>query len=401
MQRLGFCKLVVVLAPMISSSGELAKSMRERLEDRSVPVKPSEDLEKWMARKGGAPFKQYESSSTIALQDYYVWNHPSKSGWLSRGGYVEYAEYLPRQLGLVDDVFRRTDIGDVLADVLLRPTEIGGLEAGSPTDNILTLDLPQRILFLHQLLAADGDFLIPFVKSIATKFEAMSFTYLDAGALLPAVCRDAARAFGEYAYSKDDREILRRLESTGEKIKQQIAESIETQGSGSRREQTSIPRLEWLVDLGFVARRGGEASSRVFTFTPEGLRFAAQASSAYDHQLTTSYADKALSSVLEDDFYEIAARAFVGASSSESNPSDFIEFIRPAYQRLSKLRGYYLLRPLLLLRNGQMMQSVAPEFIEYSRAVELMENTYKASPDRISYSIDRFSTDYQVRLIEP
>ncbi len=398
MQRLGFSKLAVLIAPETASSGELAQRMKEVLDGHHVAAQPSAELTDWLS-KGRRGLKAFQATGKIALQDYFVLNHPSKTGWLSRDGFNEYAEYLPRRLFLLDDIFRRTEMGDLLVDHLLRDVEKRLSPDAGDSSNILMLDVRQRILFLHQLLLADGDFLVPFIGALADEFDQESFNYLDAGNLLPSVCRRVSRTFLEHAYSLEDREILRKLESTAHKIEQQAGEAIETKGSGSRREQTSIPRLEWLVDLGFAERRPVNGSTRVFAFTEQGRKFASVACAAYEQQRSVHYADKAMVALLDEQFYGIVNAAYFGSLATEAGEEDVLQFLTPAYEQLTSLRGYYLFRPLLLLANvDALTSSTHPRFFEYAKALDLLETLYRESPDRVTYSIDRFSTDYQIRI---
>jgi len=401
MQRLGFCKAAVLLSDSVSSSGELAQLMREKLEGR-VKIPGSPDLDAWLARRRNQIRAEMNEgpSRAIQLQDYYVFHHPSRTGWLSREAFNEYAEYLARRLGFLDDAFRRTEAGDLLVDVLMRSDEREGFEQGEPHGNILVLDTRQRVLFLYRLLAADGDFLLPYARSIASQFGTSQFGYLEAGELLPGTCREVARTFSDYAYTADDRQMLDKLDSTATRIEKQIAESIEKQGSGSRREQTSIPRLEWLIDLGLAQRQPTEDSTRVFALTEEGCRFAAKACSLYEQYLSTLYADNALMAVLDDRFYDLVSQLYFGGKAKPWDEGDPVDFLRPAFDALSKLRGYYLLRPLLLLANLNVLESKSPRFLEYSKARDLLESAYQAAPERFSYSIDRFATDYQLRILD-
>lgn len=402
MQRLGFCKAAVLLSPSVSSSKELAQRMREWLETRVVRIPDAPDLDEWLAKRSNRTRQRENRGATgaISLQGFYVWQHPSGTGWLSRDGFNEYAEYFPRRLGFLDDVFRRTEAGDLLVDAFMTDDERQGFEAGDPRANILILNRRQRVLFLYQLLAADGDFLLPYARSIASQFGTSSFDYLKAGEVLPSVCMEVARRFSDYAYRADDRQMLDKLESTARKIEEQIGQSIEKIGSGSRREQTSIPRLEWLIDLGLAERRATESSTRVFALTEEGARFATQAWLTYQQYLSTLYADRALTAVLDGHFFSLINHSYFSGKGEAWVDGDPIDFVRQAYDRLSKLRGYYLLKPLLLLSNLDALESYHCRFLEYSAAADALESAYQAAPDRFSYSIDRFGTDYQIRILK-
>lgn len=79
---------------------------------------------------------------------------------------------------------------------------------------------------------------------------------------------------------------------------------------------------------------------------------------------------------------------------------DPIDFVRQAYDRPSKLRGYRLLKPLLLFPNLDALESYPCRFVEYSAAADGLQGAYQAAPVRFSYSIDRFGTDYQIRILK-
>lgn len=376
--------------------------MRDKLESSVARAPLSADLVEWLSKKRNRARKPTEKGEAEAgsLQDFYVWQHPSQTGWLSRDGFNEYAEYLPRRLGFLDDVFRRTEAGDLLVDVFMPEEQRQAFERDEPGSSILVLNTRERVLFLYQLLAADGDFLLPFVHTLAGRFGTAPFGYLDAGRILPEVCRDTARRFSSYGYTAQDREALRQLESTADKIEQQIVDSIETIGAGSRREQTSIPRLEWLIDLGLAERRPTDESTRVFALTEAGVQFAGQAYPLYEGYLSSLYADRALTSMLDRNFCDLVNQLYFGGMGTALVEGDLVEFVRRAYATLSKLRGYYLLRPLLLVSNLNALESDVSQFMEYAVAVDALERTYQAGPERLSYSIDRFATDYQVRLLD-
>ena len=64
-------------------------------------------------------------------------------------------------------------------------------------------------------------------------------------------------------------------------------------GSGSRREQECITRLEWTVDLDILSK----VSSRTYKFTSTGKRLVSQLDKYYAKYLETGYVDQALQKV--------------------------------------------------------------------------------------------------------
>jgi transposase len=139
---------------------------------------------------------------------------------------------------------------------------------------------------------------------------------------------------------------------------------------------------------------------RAFALTEAGVRFAKQAYALYDGYLSSLYADRALTSMLDRNFYDLVNQLYFGATATALVDGDLVEFVRRAYATLSTLRGYYLLRPLLLVSNLNALESEVGHFMEYAAAVEALERTYQAGRERLGFSIDRFATDYQVRLLD-
>ena len=111
-----------------------------------------------------------ERGGEVSLQHYYICSHPSKSGWLSYLAVKEYVEGLPRYLGLLDNDYRHTDFGEVLAKGLVSRDDHNAFYTLSTSLNPLILTLPQKVFFLYALISSDGDFIIPFVQTLSSKF---------------------------------------------------------------------------------------------------------------------------------------------------------------------------------------------------------------------------------------
>jgi hypothetical protein len=335
----------------------------------------------------------------LSLQDYYLCNHPSRSGWLSRLGPKEYVERLPRYLGLLDSSYRVTDLGHVLARGLVSGEEVEAFRSVSGTVNPLTLTLAQRVYFLYVLLANDGDFLIPFTQALSETFGAAPFSYLDAGEVLPQVLVTVLERFVGAAYTKAERDQLKQLRRALASIEAAIAGELERHGSGSRREQTTIPRVEWLIDLGLAEKVPSAQTARQYRLTEVGSRFVVAVSAEYEKHLRVNYPDEALQALLDQEYYALAWELYSNAQPKTAPRADAVAYLTPAYRILTGVSGYCAIRPLLLLANAQYIQKGFP-VLEYSQALRALEDGYRANPDRLYYTVTRRGTDYQVTIVE-
>ncbi|MBI4639045.1 MAG: hypothetical protein HY731_00010 [Candidatus Tectomicrobia bacterium] len=390
MQRLGFCKAVLAFSELARSPGQMADTLRSRLEEQKFSVPYDEVLVAWL--KGLNKAAQLNPEISISLQKLYIYSHPSRTGWLSRLAFNEYVEYLPQRLGLVTGSYEATDMGLVLSQGLMSSEQHEAFTRPS-TSNPLVLDTGGQIFFLYNLLAADGDFLLPFCGALLHRFGAKSFSYLDAGSLVPDTIADILSRFSGSVYTTSDREQLDRLESTRKRISREIEQKIEKQGSGSRREQTTVPRLEWLVDLGLAER----VESRTWRFTQTGLKLAEYAE-AYRAEMSKRYPENVMKALLDSWFFGFVARAYGRGPGQGVTKEQFLIFVWPAYQRLAGVGGYALLRPCLLYANILSLLDQRGLFLEYDETTRLLEDIYRLDPTAVHYTIDRFNTDYQVRV---
>ena len=134
------------------------------------------------------------------------------------------------------------------------------------SDNPTRLTLMEKAVFLYALLNSDGDFLIPFTNSISINFEKESFTHIQVGELIPEVIDEILENMRGSVYTSDDREQQEKLKDAKNKILENIKNNVHTKGSGSRREQTVVPRLEWLVDLGFFKKPEPDKVTRKYLY---------------------------------------------------------------------------------------------------------------------------------------
>lgn len=390
MQRLGFCKAILSFCEIAVTHTQMADTLRMRLEDNKFSLQYDEKLATWL--KSLEKDAVSNSEILVSLQKLYIHAHPSQTGWLSRKGFDEYVEYLPFRLGLLTSSYEPTDMGVVLAQGLMTAIQREALERPS-SYNPLLLDRGERIFFFYNLLAADGDLLLPFCEALINQFREKSFNYVQAGSLIPNILEEIINKFAGSAYTPIDREQINRMESTRQRILREIEQNIEKLGSGSRREQTTIPRLEWLVDLGIVER----VESRTWRFSQDGVKLLSLAQK-YREEMTRRYPENVIGSILDSCFFSFISSIFSDNSCQIVDGRQFLSFIHPAYERLSGVGGYSLLRPSLLYANIMSLLSESCLFIEYDQVCKIIEDIYQADPTIIHYTIDRFNTDYQIKL---
>ena len=394
MQRLGFSKAGVVYHGAARSRSEMAEVMRNAL-DRAVHQVPyNPGLKQWLERDRNIKGADNSTSGfAVSLQSYYVYDHPSATGWLSRLAFDEYFELLPDKLGLVTSSYDLTDYGAVLLHGLISEDEKAALKFPSAC-NPLVLPAHQQVFYLYKLLEADGDFLLPFCGSLVSRFGSTSFSYLEAGFEVPAVLAGMMGAFSGSVQTQADRQQFRSLETAKERIADEIDRSIERQGSGSRREQTTIPRLEWLTDLGLAQKQG----SRRWRLSSVGLGLLDSLWTKYKDGLGRLYPENVIGAILDSEFYRIVAAAYLDSSPTTADPQNLINFTRPAYEVLSGPTGYCLLRPMLLLANCLAVGEQEATVMEYEPAAASLCDLYTSNPNLLRYTIDRFNTDYQIRF---
>lgn len=398
MQRLGFCKMLVFDENRVRRVNDLSEVLQNNVENEFW-VSPNDHLVECLNAIPKIDINRNisENKIKISLQHYYICRHPSKSGWLSRDAYKEYVEGLPRYLGLLDNTYRQTDFGQVLAKGLISQQEKEALKIVSSDINPLMLTLPQKIFFLYTLLSTDGDFLIPFLQVLSNDYGKRTFSYLEAGEIIPKVLNKLINRFTGTGYTKKAREQLKQLRSALEGVEKAITDNLEKQGSGSRREQIAIPRMEWLIDLNLAEKVASKQGSRLYRLTPSGYRFVSIISEEYDRLMKVKYAEDAMNSFLDDSFFRLAGLVFQQGVSEVSQQIDLIDFIEPAYKSLCDQSEYCSIRPLLLLANAKQMDEGKP-VIGYQSMLEAIEEAYRKNPERVYYTVTRTGTDYQLRL---
>jgi len=395
MQRLGICKFFVSPSGQVNSISEMSQLLKDTLTKTEKIVFDQEYLN-WLHKKPGEK-PEFEQGKWVEtqLQDFYIYRHPSQTGWLSKDGFKEYTESLPRQLNIVDSTFAITDMGQVLSKGLMDEREKKAFLNISLNYNPFILTTDQKIFFLYNLLNSDGDFLVPFSYGIYRKFSTEQFSYLDAGNMIPEIINRILQFFSGVTYTSSDRRQLDDLENMKLSIEKDVKEQSEKKGSGSRREQECIPRLEWMVDLGILAKN----YSRKYAFTKLGEIVVTNFGNFYNKYLITGYPDRAVPKVLDSNFYEIMNLAYFSQPSSETSNISLLKFIKYSYDVLKGISGYCLYRPLLLLANILSSRRNGKAFLEYDNGIQLLEKTFQENPEKIYYTTDRFGTDVQLKIL--
>jgi hypothetical protein len=392
MQRLGFCKAVLAFSALARTPGQMADILRTRLEEQKFHVPYDEALATWL--KGLDRASESNPEISISLQKLYIYGHPSRTGWLSRLGFNEYVEYLPHGLGLVTASYEPTDMGFILSQGLMSADQHEAFNRPSTT-NPLVLERGEQIFFLYNLLAVDGDFLLPFSGELLNRYGNGSFNYLAAGSLVPDLIDDLLNRFSGSAYTQSDRRRLQTLEKAKQQILKNINEEAEKKGAGSTREQTTVSRLEWLVDVGAAERVG----SRSWRFAEAGLKLTKLMSQAYEAEMAKRYPENVIKdAILDSRFFGFVSRAYSDRVFQNVGKEQFLDFLWPAYKRLAGVGGYSLLRPLLLYANILSLDNHQGLFLEYEGATKLLEELYQLDPSALQYTIDRYNTDYQLRI---
>lgn len=394
-QRMGFLKVVLDHTNSFQSSTDLAERVRPKI-TAGFELGDRADILNWCKESRNGLLLSDAITPAVQAQGYYLFHLYSRSGWLSPKGINEYVEVLPRRFGLTDSLFRLTEVGHTFM-LLVPPDEATAWSQPRADLNPLALPPAQKYFLTHQMLDADGDFLIPWIGAIARSFRHRDFTYLQAGECMPEVLRDLIAGFSGSAYLDVDREQLRALESTRARVLSEIEVKKEKEGSGARRDQLAVPRLEWLVDVGVLAKP--RPDDLTYSFTDLGATFAERALAAYELAAKSGYPDRALQSVLNTRFAELMASQL--GMKSPKPPIDVVAYLRPAFDLVNSITGYCLLRPLNLLAAIVASTSGQSLTLEYDDTVRMVEEASKSRPDQLHYTVDRLTTDYQVKLFVP
>lgn len=396
LQRLGFCKFAVLVAERNRTRKELADAVLPCFDQAPLDVVQEEEFTKWVNSRP----KQCESSGdgrriAMAAQDTWVFNHPARTGWLSEGAFAEYYEEinLPLLLDLINEDCVRTDMGDLLLRIGAIPgRDLTSMEGKNP----LVLSDEERAIFFYALSKRDGDFLFPFMNALLRNFGDSPFSYIEAGNVLPDVFDETLRRFQTALYTSADRDQYEDMREVKRKIVENMKKKIHVEGFGSRREQTAVPRLGWLVDVGVVGKREGEKYQ--YFLLPKQKVFIEASYATYTAAANAGYADEGITRLLDSAIMRLTFRLLCGTSGELEPVTDIIGFVRVGYEQLKPPTGYCVMRPLLLLSHTLNWAGAGRQVVEYRQAVDLLEEAYRRDTAIFYFTTARFGEDYQIKF---
>lgn len=398
-EKIGYIKLATVWIHRNGYSDDFVERMRDHIRS-TVQVPYSSQFEQWLASNGLPKAQETEEipsgHGTINTQLQYWWafNTINQTGWLSHDAVEEYFQPFPRKIEVVDESFGLTELGHTLLLGFIPRDEVAAWEGKAiSTLSPLVLTQMQKVFFIHAILKVDGDFIISLLEQWVDQFGTATFTYLDAGNLMPIALDNMASHFSSSVVSSDDQQEMSKIAGLSKTIAKQAEVKIETQGSGSSREQISIPRLEWLVDLGLLTKEG----RRRYRFTKQGLILAKELTTYYRSLLSQHYPEDCLSKLIDHHLFG-PAMEFLCGHAKKAGASDGLNLLKDAHENLKGALGYVLLRSLLLLINGRQAETEMPCFIEYDDALQIVEAEHRDHPKSIYYTVDRMSNEHQVKF---
>ncbi|MFC2122105.1 hypothetical protein ACFLRP_00260 [Bacteroidota bacterium] len=390
MQRLGFLNAIVIYHNQARNAKQMSTLIYSELEKKTFKIAFKESYSNWPVPLSGYMTK--ENDIEISLQRYYIYNHPSHSGWLFDVGVHEYINYMPVQLGICNDKYELTQMGTALLTGLLTSQEIEAFKSISDV-NPFIFEVPQQIYFLYNLLRADGDFLIPFYRLLIEQFGSKPFDYLQAGNVLYKASLEVLDNFRFSLNTRVDRAIWKDLENASKTVRDNIEKEKQKEGSSSRREHLTITRMEWLVDLGIAIH----VDTRVWKFTEIGLQLKVIADT---YKNMKGYPENRVTTLLDSQFYLHALKSYSGQTKQFQiiGVDEFLPFIRTSYNIIAPAGGYVQLRPLILLANIKSIGNSEKQFVDWEHAVEYLEYNFQKDSGLLHYTITRFNDDYQVTL---
>jgi hypothetical protein len=397
-ERVGFLKLAALLISRYGPSEDFVQKVKMHI-NSAVNVSYDPELVSWLSSNGllnRQELKEIASKRNIdiRLQHWWAFNTSVQTGWLSREAIPECFGFFPRKTGILEDNFDISELGRTLLLGFMPSDEIAAWEGTSVSARSpLILTRGQRVFFVYSVLKADGDFLLPLLMEWAHSFGSKTFTYLDAGKLMPSALDRMAANFRGSAYSTDDQREISEIERVRDLVTQQNEMKIEKMGSGSRREQMSIPRLEWLVDLGVLRKE----STRSYRFGKEGLILVNDLVTHYQDLSSKYYPEDCLLKLLNQHLFGPTLR-FLCGQAKQVELNDCLRLLKEAYQVAKGTLGYVLLRSLLLLIHGWQAETDTPTFVEYDDALQAVETESRLDPESVYYTIDRLGNEHQVKF---
>jgi hypothetical protein len=395
MERLGFLKLAVILASSTGTSSSGFIDVINEYINKQVCLPYDPVFAQWLDLNSLGEKSSTQNIDT-RLQFWWVFNHfLSQTGWLLRLAISEYFETLPRKTGLLESDFVLSELGKTFLLGLISTDEISVLKNEIvKTQSPLTLTSGQKLFFIYLILKTDGDFILKLLEKMVGQLGNLeSFSFLDVGKLIPTALDEIASNFRGVAFSDDDLNEINYIWKRRDLIEKQNQDHVEKEGSGSSREQLSIPRLEWLVDVGILEK----SAVRHYRFSKQGLSLAQVLTNKYLKLISTHDPGLCLSQLLDQEFFGPVLR-FFSDNVGSCDQSQCLNLLREAYKDLKGSLGYVRLRSVLLLTHARQIQMKSPCFIEYDDALKAIEAEHRKNPRTIYYTVDRLGGEHQIKI---
>lgn len=398
--RVGFLKVAAYLAWERTGSEDLVGQAGAYI-NSTVSVPLTQELRSWVHNNGLGSAVGLKKNSTdevidIGVQYWWAFNSPQGVGWLSNKALPEYFEHFPRKAGILEADFSVSELGRLLMLGIISADEMEVL-SGSSRSSPSPLDLTrgQKVLFAYSILRTDGDFMLLLLECLAGSYPNTEFTYLDNGTVIPIALDNMATLFRGSAYTSDDQHEIGEILRLRDLISEQNRKKIERQGSGSRREQISIPRLEWLVDLGILTK----TDAKGYAFDRDGLELTRHWTSYYRSLLSRYHPEECLNKLLDERFFGPLMEFLCGSSTSLENEDEHLGLLREAYGAVKGSMGYALIRSLLIYAHALQTENQLSCYLEYDKALASIQAEYSRDPVSTYYTVDRLGDEHQVKFV--
>lgn len=281
-----------------------------------------------------------------------------------------------------------TDRGRALKES--HPAAIRELQSGNTDVNPFLVAQGSAFLITYYLLDSDFDFL-QAAYHVNESLLAGSFTRMAFALQLDRACERLVKRSGPVARTSEDLQKLARLRELAAKIRavrEQKAEgNLETWGGGRTPDQLATLRLEFLVDVGLLSRKGR------FDYRYEASEF----------QL--GFIKELLNAPNADDFLHLRlCQAFLGArghveARALSQP-EIWEYLRAAFVRLRSAMGYASSVDVVLLAIADLLNEGTGSYFELQDGIDVIKAQHLLHPRAVRFGVARGGGLTYVKITE-
>ncbi len=301
--------------------------------------------------------RRFEAADRIPAQDL----------WLSRSG-ISWNGSLTRES--VNEVPSWAVAFGVSKSRTFTPTSLGrrlvtarsvveDADWTTATRNPFVLEAAERLVALEMVWQADGDLLAEWLPLLPV---GRTFDRIEAGDLLEPALREVAK-------KATGREALEY-----ERLRAGLAKQVEGAARRGVREHWATPRLEQLVDLGFLEK--GERARFQFKFSPSGARIRNHP----DHQGT---------------LLDLARLAWAPRA-SEAPIQEATQALVSAYLRARSALGLAEIEDMWVLANSKLLFAESPSWISRQRLDDQVRAWLSAGD--ASFNVDKLGRIKYVKL---